>query len=67
MLWVKSVLRVNQNFIVTYTLYICMINQGGGVDIFHFFSPNRHVLLNRAGFMGVLSLKQFIKFHYLAS
>ena len=28
MLWVKSVLRVNQNFIVSYTLYICMINTG---------------------------------------
>ena len=24
----KSVLMVNQNFIVSYTLYICMINMG---------------------------------------
>ena len=43
------------------------IPQGGGVDIRHLFSLNRHVLLNRVGFMGVLSPKRFIKFHYLAS
>ena len=43
------------------------IPQGGGVDIPHLFSLNRHVLLNRVGFMGVLRLKKVIKFHYLAS
>ena len=43
------------------------IPQGGGVDILHLFSLNRHVLLNRVGFMGVVSPKQFIKFHYFAS
>ena len=41
------------------------IPQGGGVDILHLFSPNRHVPLNRVGFMGVLCLKQVIKFHHI--
>ena len=37
------------------------IPQGGGVDILHLFSLNRHVPLNRAGFMGVLSPKTIYK------
>ena len=45
----------------------CTFPGGGRVDILHLLSLNRPVLLNRVGFMGVLRLKQVIKFHYLAS